>query len=169
VLDLRVVCDRLVARVLEQLVVSELQHRAASLMAREHEGRRERVALQADSFRVAEVRRKGNRTHAAGEQLKHGDVQVETRYRRTTECGGPRRPTLDGGGLRAQPINEAASVRHMPAWYKHRHDPRWLKYMQERELADPLEWGMPLWRSRRSARLARGRRGWACYCSLASA
>jgi hypothetical protein len=31
----------------------------------------------------------------------------------------------------------------MPAWYKHRHDPPWLKYMQERELADPLEWGMP--------------------------
>jgi hypothetical protein len=69
--------------------------------------------------------------------------KLETRYRRTTECGGPRRPTLDGSGLRALSINEAASVRHMPAWYKHRHDPPWLKYMQERELADPLEWGMP--------------------------
>jgi hypothetical protein len=69
--------------------------------------------------------------------------KLETRYRRTTECGGPRRPTLDGSGLRALSINEAASVRHMPAWYKHRHDPPWLQYMQERELADPLEWGMP--------------------------
>ena len=69
--------------------------------------------------------------------------KLETRYRRTTECGGPRRPTLDGSGLRALSINEAASVRHMPAWYKHRHDPPWLKYMQERELTDPLGWGMP--------------------------
>jgi hypothetical protein len=38
--------------------------------------------------------------------------KLETRYRRTTECGGPRRPTLDGSGLRALSINEAASVRH---------------------------------------------------------
>ena len=69
--------------------------------------------------------------------------KMETRYRRTTECGGPRRPTFDGGGLRALSINEAASVRHVPEWFRHRHDPPWLKYMQERELADPLEWGMP--------------------------
>ena len=63
-------------------MVRKLQHRAASPMAREHEGRRERVALQADSFRVAEVRRKGDRTHAAGEQLQHGDVQVDEPFER---------------------------------------------------------------------------------------
>ena len=69
--------------------------------------------------------------------------KMETRYRRTTECGGPRRPTFDGSGLRALSINEAAGIRHVPAWYRHRHDPPWLRYMQERELTDPLEWGMP--------------------------
>ena len=74
--------------------------------------------------------------------------KLETRYRRTTECGGPRRPTTDGSGLLALSINEAASIRHVPTWYKFRHDPPWLKYMQERELADPLEWGTPSRRPR---------------------
>jgi hypothetical protein len=69
--------------------------------------------------------------------------KMEDRYRRTTECGGPRRPCYDGSELRALSLNEAASVRHMPAWYKFRHDPPWLKYLQERELDEPLEWGMP--------------------------
>jgi hypothetical protein len=31
---------------------------------------------------VAEVRRKGDRTHAAGEQLQHGDVQVDEPFER---------------------------------------------------------------------------------------
>ena len=69
--------------------------------------------------------------------------KMEDRYRRTTECGGPRRPTFDGSGLRALSINEASSTRHMPAWYQFRHDPPWLKYLQERKLDAPLEWGMP--------------------------
>ena len=74
--------------------------------------------------------------------------KLETRYRRTTECGGPRRPTFDGSGLRALSINEAASIRHVPVWYRFRHDPPWLKYMQERQLAEPLEWDMPSLRPR---------------------
>ena len=69
--------------------------------------------------------------------------KMEDRYRRTTECGGPRRPTLDGSGLRALSLNEASSVRHMPAWYQLRHDPPWLKYLRERALHEPLEWGTP--------------------------
>ena len=69
--------------------------------------------------------------------------KMEDRYRRTTECGGPRRPTFDGSGLRALSLNEASRVRHMPSWYQHRFDPPWQKYLQERELDKPLEWGMP--------------------------
>ena len=74
--------------------------------------------------------------------------KLEERYRRTTECGGPRRPTFDEAGLRALSINEAALVRHMPAWYHFRHDPPWLKYLQDRQLDKPLEWGMPSGRPR---------------------
>ena len=69
--------------------------------------------------------------------------KMEDRYRRTTECGGPRRPTFDGGKLRALSLNEASSVRHMPAWYKFRHDAPWQKYLRERALHEPLEWGTP--------------------------
>ena len=69
--------------------------------------------------------------------------KLEERYRRTTECGGPRKPTFDSSGLRALSINEAAQVRHMPAWFQFRHDPPWLKYLEERALDQPLEWGMP--------------------------
>ena len=69
--------------------------------------------------------------------------KMEDRYRRTTECGGPRRPCFDEGGRRALSLNEAAGLRHMPAWYQFRHDPPWRKYLQERELDDPLGWGMP--------------------------
>jgi hypothetical protein len=69
--------------------------------------------------------------------------KLEERYRRTTECGGPRKPTFDSSGLRALSINEAAQVRHMPAWFQFRHDPPWLKYLEERALDRPLEWGMP--------------------------
>ena len=69
--------------------------------------------------------------------------KMEDRYRRTTECGGPRRPTFDGSKLRALSLNEASSVRHMPAWYKFRHDAPWQKYLRERALHEPLEWGTP--------------------------
>ena len=69
--------------------------------------------------------------------------KMEDRYRRTTECGGPRRPTFDGSGLRALSINEASSIRHMPAWYRSRHDPPWIQYLHERQLDEPLQWGMP--------------------------
>jgi hypothetical protein len=69
--------------------------------------------------------------------------KMEDRYRRTTECGGPRRPTFDGSGLRALSLNEASRVRHMPIWYQLRFDPPWQKYLQERALDVPLEWGMP--------------------------
>jgi hypothetical protein len=31
----------------------------------------------------------------------------------------------------------------MPAWFQFRHDPPWLKYLEERVLDRPLEWGMP--------------------------
>ena len=68
-LDVRVGRDGAVGRVLEQLVVRKLQHSAAGAMAREHEGRRERVALQANALRVAEVRGEGDRTQAASQQL----------------------------------------------------------------------------------------------------
>ena len=69
--------------------------------------------------------------------------KLEERYRRTTECGGPRKPAFDGGGLRALSINEAAQVRHMPAWFQFRQDPPWLEYLQERGLDQPPEWGTP--------------------------
>ena len=46
-------------------------------MAGQHKGRRKRVALQANALRVAEVGGEGDRAHAAGEQLQHGNVQVD--------------------------------------------------------------------------------------------
>ena len=36
------------------------------------------------------------------------------RFRRSTEGGGPRRPTFDASGLQAISINEASHIHHMP-------------------------------------------------------
>ena len=40
--------------------------------------------------------------------------KLEDRWRRTTEGGGPRRPTFDNSGLRALSINEASHLHHVP-------------------------------------------------------
>ena len=46
--------------------------------------------------------------------------KLEERYRRTTECGGPRKLCLDSAGLRAYSLNDASSLNHLPQWYRDR-------------------------------------------------
>ena len=69
--------------------------------------------------------------------------KLEERYRRTTDCGGPRKPIFDEGGLQALSLNVASRIRHLPVWFTLRHDPPWLKYLHERGLANPALLGSP--------------------------
>ena len=69
--------------------------------------------------------------------------KLEERYRRTTECGGPRKPTFDEEGLQALSLNVASRIRHLPVWFTLRHDPPWLRYLHERGLANPAQLSSP--------------------------
>ena len=70
--------------------------------------------------------------------------KLEERYRRTTECGGPRRDTYDEEGIRALSINEATLVNHLPRWYAARaHEPDFGVWLASRKLLDPTRLGQP--------------------------
>ena len=56
------------------------------------------------------------------------------RWRRTTEGGGPRKPTFDADGLRALSINEASHIHHMPRHFQDDHRPEMRAWLQMRGL-----------------------------------
>ena len=56
------------------------------------------------------------------------------RWRRTTEGGGPRKPTFDASGLRALSINEASHIHHMPQHFVHDSRPEMLVWLAARRL-----------------------------------
>ena len=60
--------------------------------------------------------------------------KLESRYRRTTEGGGPRKLTLDESGLRALSINEASYALHMPLHFKRDVRPSMLSWLTARGL-----------------------------------
>jgi len=70
--------------------------------------------------------------------------KLEDRWRRTTECGGPRKCTLDETGLQALSINEASQLNHFP---RHFHDrlgePAWDAWLEAKGLLDPAARGTP--------------------------
>ena len=64
--------------------------------------------------------------------------KLEERYRRTTECGGPRKPCFDSTGLRALSLNEASLIHHLPQWYVDRRDePAMHAWLDAKGLLDP--------------------------------
>ena len=64
--------------------------------------------------------------------------KLEVRYRRTTECGGPRKPTCDETGLQALSINEASAINHFPRHFHDRlDDPVWRDWLRAKDLLDP--------------------------------
>jgi hypothetical protein len=64
--------------------------------------------------------------------------KLSTRYRRTTECGGPRKPTFDETGLAAISINDASVTAHFPAWFKtHETEPAWADWLKAKDLQNP--------------------------------
>ena len=70
--------------------------------------------------------------------------KLETRYRRTTECGGPRKETYDEMGVRALSINEATATNHFPQWYHSREgQPEWDAWLHAKGLLDPALRGLP--------------------------
>ena len=63
--------------------------------------------------------------------------KLEERYRRTTECGGPRKPTFDEEGLRALSLNEATALDHFPAYFADRlHEPAFRAWLEAKGLLD---------------------------------
>ena len=65
--------------------------------------------------------------------------KLSERYRRTTECGGPRKPCRDETGLLALSINEASSLKHFPQWFHHRlGEAEWDAWLEAKGLLDPL-------------------------------
>ena len=56
------------------------------------------------------------------------------RYRRSTEGGGPRRPTVDASGLQALSINEASHIHHMPRHFLSDSRPEFRAWLSERGL-----------------------------------
>ena len=65
--------------------------------------------------------------------------KLSERYRRTTECGGPRKPCRDETGLLALSINEASSLKHFPQWFHHRlGEAEWDAWLKAKDLLDPL-------------------------------
>ena len=70
--------------------------------------------------------------------------KLSTRYRRTTECGGPRKETLDETGLLALSINEASRKRHFPRWFLRRAgDTDWDAWLNAKGLLDPAVHDQP--------------------------
>jgi hypothetical protein len=70
--------------------------------------------------------------------------KLSTRYRRTTECGGPRKPTFDETGLAAISINDASVTAHFPAWFaSHAHEPAWIEWLTAKRLLDPANRNVP--------------------------
>ena len=67
-----------------------------------------------------------------------------TRYRRSTECGGPRKECLDETGLAALSLNDAATRRHFPRWYSTRlGEPEWDAWLEIKGLLDASARGTP--------------------------
>jgi hypothetical protein len=67
--------------------------------------------------------------------------KLEERYRRTTECGGPRKPCFDKQGIRALSLNEASTTVHMPQWFRDRQgEPLWDDWLHAKGLGDPSIW-----------------------------
>lgn len=58
------------------------------------------------------------------------------RFRRTTEGGGPRRPTFDAAGLAAWSLNDAARAWHLPAHFASDTRPEMLAYLRLRGFFD---------------------------------
>ncbi len=56
------------------------------------------------------------------------------RFRRTTEGGGPRKPTFDSAGLQAISINDASRIHHMPAHFWRDSRPEFLEWLAARGL-----------------------------------
>ena len=68
------------------------------------------------------------------------------RFRRTTEGGGPRRPTFDASGLQAISINSASKRHHMPQHFLADKRPTMLAWLFERGLPGPaLPSGQSKW------------------------
>lgn len=68
--------------------------------------------------------------------------KLEARYRRTTECGGPRKECLDESELAALSINAASVLHHFPQWYDlRRGEAEWEAWLEAKELLDPANRG----------------------------
>ena len=61
------------------------------------------------------------------------------RFRRTTEGGGPRRPTRDLSGLEAVPLNVAARNFHMPQYFLSDKRPEFVSWLAARGLPRPAD------------------------------
>lgn len=61
------------------------------------------------------------------------------RFRRSTEGGGPRKPTYDASGLKAVSINYASRYRYIPAHFLTDERPEFREYIHRRGLDDALE------------------------------
>lgn len=67
-----------------------------------------------------------------------------TRYRRSTECGGPRKECLDESGLAAISLNDAAVLNHFPQWYSIREgEPVWDAWLEIKGILDPATREIP--------------------------
>ena len=63
--------------------------------------------------------------------------KLEVRYRRTTECGGPRKDTYDESGLRALSINEATMTQHFPRHFHDRlNEPLFRAWLEAKDLLE---------------------------------
>lgn len=70
--------------------------------------------------------------------------KLSTRYRRTTECGGPRKPCYDETGLAAISINDATATRHFPQWFNlRRGEAQWEAWLRAKGLSDSSKHGQP--------------------------
>ena len=70
--------------------------------------------------------------------------KLSERYRRTTECGGPRKPTYDETGLAAISINDATATQHFPEWFRLRQgEAVWEEWLLAKGLSDPATHGRP--------------------------
>jgi hypothetical protein len=70
--------------------------------------------------------------------------KLSERYRRTTECGGPRKPTRDESGLLAISINDASVTNHFPVWFYSRlGEPLFDQWLAAKGILDPAVRGTP--------------------------